>query len=100
LSEHSEEKQDIDKAWDKHEGLFKTTNKPVRMIADQLLKVGYDFFDQFGQPLRTTEYFSRQVEFVEMGLGGRRPNKFDATAKAWETALKRDAQRFKSKLSR
>ncbi|MDH7786711.1 hypothetical protein QBD01_002732 [Ochrobactrum sp. 19YEA23] len=94
LSEDSMDFWDIDKQYEVHESRFQTANASEDETVEILLKLGLDFRDANGWPLRCTRYLCRQAEAAAKGIMGTLPDTNLLALQVWESALERSAKQF------
>jgi hypothetical protein len=97
-SENSIERGRINALYRIHEEQFETgehlTDDEAMVILGRL---GLDFSDDRGQPLRCTKLMSRPAEAAARGISGKMPDRDVAGLTQWEDALKRDSEAFLTK---
>jgi hypothetical protein len=94
LPRWSDERQQIEDAWDEHEAQFETADATDDEAVAILTKLGLDFTDDRGQPLRCTKLMCRQAEAAAKGIMGRLPDRSSAALSRFETGLVEAARRF------
>jgi hypothetical protein len=92
LPEWSDERQEIEDKWDAHEEQFQTAEATDDEAIPILLRLGFDFRDQRGQPIRCVKLFARQAEAAAKGIMGKLPDREAAGLESWASALERDAR--------
>ncbi|MGX8011068.1 hypothetical protein ACVDG8_019960 [Mesorhizobium sp. ORM8.1] len=92
LHEASQERWDIDHEFYKHEENYRTGESTDDEAVVILIKLGFDFNDSRGFPLRCTKLFCRQAEAAAKGLMGKIPDRAAANLKAWGSALEEAAR--------
>lgn len=97
LPEWSAEWEEIEDRFDAHEDQFETSDANIDEAVEILLRLGLDFRDLRGAPLRCTKFFCRQAEAAAKGIMGKMPDRAAAGLESWERSLKRDAERHLKK---
>ncbi len=93
----SQELAEINDSWDLHEEQFETANATDDEAVAILLRLGLDFRDERGQPLRCTKLFSRQAEAAAKGIMGKMPDREGADLESWTTKMMQAAREHMSK---
>lgn len=93
----SDERQEADARFCDHEESFDTGGACDDEAVTILLKLGLDFRDARGSPLRCTKFFCRQAEAAAKGTQGKMPDRAAAGLQSWADALERDARQHMSK---
>jgi len=94
LPDWSRRRWAIRQAWNKHEAQFETEVTTDDEAVVLLSRLGLDFTDERGRPLRSTKWFCRQAEAAAKGLMGRMPDRDTADVKRFGTALEEAARQF------
>lgn len=92
LPEWSDEFQEIEAKWEVHEEQFETAEASDDEAIPILLRLGFDFRDQRGQPLLCVKLFARQAEAAAKGILGKLPDREAAGLESWASALEREAR--------
>lgn len=79
---------------DRHEQRFETNDCSDDEAVEILLRLGLDFRDERGFPLRCVRLFRRQAEAAAKGIVGNMPECEAVSLKQWETTLEADARSF------
>lgn len=94
LEEESEAWWDIYDLREIHEQQFQTSNLPDEEAVQALLRLGLDFRDADGNPLRCTKFFCRQAEAAAKGIAGKMPDIRSVDAHSWESKLRKESEEF------
>jgi hypothetical protein len=94
LPEWSEKRWQIDDAWESHERQFDTAEATDDEAVAILAKLGLDFMDERGQPLRCTKLMCRQAEAAAKGIMGHLPDRAEADLSRFESSLEQAARQF------
>jgi len=78
-----------------HEARFPAYYAGEDQIIEQFKKLGFDFTDDHGKPLRILELFCRQAEAAARGIAGRRPEVAALDAEIWGNDLEEQARQWK-----
>jgi hypothetical protein len=98
LPEFSPERIKLDVAFDDYEEQFETGEELADDEAMEALKrLGLDFSDARGQPLRCTKRMSRPAEMAAKGVKGKLPDRESAKLAQWEDTLAKDRDAFLTK---
>lgn len=92
LPEWADERREIEDRWDIHEDQFETAEASDDEAIPILLRLGFDFRCERGQPMRCVKLFARQAEAAAKGIMGRLPDREVAGLEFWANALERDAK--------
>ncbi|MGB8276842.1 MAG: hypothetical protein WCF20_02745 [Methylovirgula sp.] len=77
----------IEKDYEEYESRFETTDISDEEVAEVLKRLGLDFYDDRGFPLRCTRWFSRQAEAAAKGIKGRMPDQDSADLERWARSM-------------
>ena len=91
--EWSEERQEIDDLYYEHENQFETADSTDDEAVEILLRLGLDFRDSRGFPLRCIKLFCRQAEASAKGIIGKMPDRAAISLASWTETLERDAKK-------
>jgi hypothetical protein len=83
--------------WDRHERRFETTDLPDDKRRDVLKRLGIDFSDERGWPLRCIRLFDRQVEAASKHIVGKMPDRDSIRAAKWGSNFEADAHTWQKK---
>lgn len=101
LQEHSPEWQRISELYDQYEVQFATGDHLTDDEAmEELSRLGLDFSDERGQPLRCTKLLARVAEAAARGIKGTLPDPKKAKLDQAEATLARDRDDFLAKKRR
>jgi len=92
LSEDSREFWENEQRYNAHEKRYRTAAVSIDESVEILLKLGLDFRDLNGHPLRCTGRLRRQAE--ALGIIGRLPDSNVISIQIWEAALEQSAKQF------
>lgn len=98
--EFSEEWERTQKQYERYECRFETTNLSEEDTVVSLKRLGFDFSDDRGIPLRCTKLFNRQAEAAAKGFKGRMPDRTSIGIEQWENNLQAAARAFIEKRPR
>jgi hypothetical protein len=94
LDELSEERYQIDLAFNRYESKFKAEHLSLDDTVEYLLSLGLDFRDEHGQPLRCIMLLRRQAEAAAKKIFGKLPDLAAGKSEAWAEALQRETELF------
>lgn len=82
------------------DGQFQTDHLYDDEAVTLLQRLGLDFSDQNGQPLRCTMQFARQAEAASKGIAGRMPDRSSVGLDRWQSDLEAGAREHMAKRGR
>jgi hypothetical protein len=88
------ERYRIENWFEEHERRFETTDLSEEEAVAVLKRLGLDFTDDQGHPLRCTRPLSRSAEAVAKGICGKMPDRSAASLSSWENKMATDAQNY------
>jgi hypothetical protein len=92
LSETCDERIEIDERYSEYESQFETSDLCDEDRLMVLKRLGMDFSDERGFPLRCTRLFCRQVEAAAKGIAGKMPDRGLIGLERWASAMEADAR--------
>jgi hypothetical protein len=92
LPDWSNEKWAVTRRYHKFEDQFETSNATDDEMVATLLKIGFDFRDERGNPLRCTKSFARQAEAAGKGIMGKMPDRTAIELGNWEKRIEQAAK--------
>ena len=95
--EDSPERWRIERRRAAHEARFETTRLSHAEAMVVLKRLGLDFSDDRGEPLRCTPHLSRAAEAAAKGIAGKMPDRAAANLASWEDQVRAEAERFARK---
>jgi hypothetical protein len=101
LSSDSERRWQIDDEFEEHEADYLTAQEGELGSVEVLLRVGVDFRDENGFPLKCTRYLKRQAEIAAKGKMGKLPDITAINEANWEentfSKFEKEAKAFQRK---
>jgi hypothetical protein len=95
LPEFSPERVQIEEQYEAHEDQFETGNHLTDDETMELLaKVGLDFSDERGLPLRCTKQMARPAEAAAKGIKGKLPDRAEVEVMQWTDTLTRERDAY------
>lgn len=88
------EREALRRDFEKNQSLYETAKVTDESAIVILLRLGFDFRDERGFPLRLTSYFKRQAEAAAKGIMGVIPNLETIGHRNWEINIAKDAKKF------
>ena len=88
----------LEKLWMVHENQFETGNDLTDdETVEVMARLGFDFTDDQGRPLRCTKFMSRPVEAAAKRIMGRLPDREEIQIRKFEADLEKDRDAFLAK---